>query len=126
MTSPFPSLGVVHTTISLVPVLAGLYSFARYRSIEPATRSGRVYLAGLTLSVFTAFGLSSTGGFNPGHPVGIPAFLTAFGACSSAPVPAGAVAAVLGNVRTKFQLHPAARSWHCRNADPLAGSTSIG
>lgn len=79
MTSPLSFLGVVHTAISLVPVLAGLYSFARYRSIEPATRSGKVYLAGLALSVFTAFGLSTTGGFNPGHAVGILALLAAFG-----------------------------------------------
>ena len=79
MTSPLSILGVIHTAISLVPVLTGLYSFARYQSIEPATRSGRVYLVGLALSVFTAFGLSSTGGFNPGHAVGILALLAAFG-----------------------------------------------
>jgi hypothetical protein len=126
MTSPLSFLGVVHTAISLVPVVAGLYSFARYDSIEPATRSGRVYLAGLALSVFTASGLSITGGFNPGHAVGILALLTAYGSCASAPIPAGAVAAVPGNVRTKFQLLPAARSWHCRNANPLVGSASIG
>lgn len=29
MTSPLSLIGVVHTTISLVPALAGLYSFAR-------------------------------------------------------------------------------------------------
>lgn len=79
MTSALSSIGVVHTAISLVPVLAGLYSFARYRSIDPATRAGRVYLVGLALSVITAFGLSSTGGFNPGHALGILALLAAFG-----------------------------------------------
>lgn len=79
MTSPLSHIGVVHTAISLIPIVAGLYSFVRYRLIDPATRSGRVYLVGLTLSVLTAFGLSSTGGFNPGHAVGILALLAALG-----------------------------------------------
>lgn len=79
MTTALSLIGVVHTAISLVPVAAGLYGFARYRAIDPATRSGRVYLVGLALSVLTAFGLSSTGGFNPGHALGILALLAAFG-----------------------------------------------
>lgn len=79
MPHPLSLLGVVHTAISLVPVVAGFYSLARYRSIEPATRSGKVYLTGLALSVLTSFGLSSTGGINPGHVLGILALLAAFG-----------------------------------------------
>jgi len=79
MAHPLSLLGVAHTVISLVPVVAGLYGFARYRTIEPSTRSGRIYLAGLALSVFTSFGLSSTGGFNPGHALGILALLAGFG-----------------------------------------------
>ncbi|KGH28553.1 hypothetical protein [Comamonas testosteroni] len=79
MTSPLSLLGLIHTCVSLIPVVAGLYSFVRHQSIEPASRSGRIYLAGLMVSVLTAFGLSSTGGFNPGHAVGILALLAAFG-----------------------------------------------
>lgn len=79
MTHSLSLLGAVHTAISLIPVVAGLYGFARYRMIEPATRSGRVYLAGLAISVFTSFGLSSTGGFGPAHALGILALLAAFG-----------------------------------------------
>ena len=79
MTHPLSLLGAIHTTLSLIPVAAGFYGFARHRAIEPATRSGRIYLAGLAVSVFTAFGLSSTGGFNPGHAVGILALLAAIG-----------------------------------------------
>jgi uncharacterized membrane protein len=75
MTSPLSLLGAVHTAISLVPVAAGLYSFVRHGAIEPATASGRVYLVGLVLSVLTSFGLSSTGGFNPGHALGILALM---------------------------------------------------
>lgn len=79
MPNPLSVLGIVHTAISLVPVVAGLYSFAKYRSIQPATRSGKVYLGGLLLAVLTAFGLSSTGGFNPGHALGILALLAVSG-----------------------------------------------
>ncbi|RQP21525.1 hypothetical protein [Piscinibacter terrae] len=75
MAHPLSSFGALHTVISLVPVIAGLYSFMRSGKIDPATRSGKTYLIGLALSVFTAFGLSSTGGFNPGHALGILALL---------------------------------------------------
>lgn len=76
MPHPLSSLGVVHTLISLVPFAAGIHGFVRYRGIDSATRSGKIYLAGLALSVFTSFGLSSTGGFNPGHALGILALLS--------------------------------------------------
>jgi len=80
MPHPLSTLGAVHTAISLVPFAAGLYSFVRYHSIDPARRSGRVYLGGLALSVLTSFGLSSTGGFNAGHALGILALLAMTGA----------------------------------------------
>ncbi|WP_370540191.1 hypothetical protein [Advenella sp. FME57] len=48
---------------------------ARYRRIDSTVRSGKVYLIGLVLSVVTAFGLSSSGGFNVGHALGILALL---------------------------------------------------
>jgi hypothetical protein len=76
---PLSSLGIVHTAISLVPVVAGLFAFARHRAVKPKTRSGMVYLVGLTVSVLTSFGLSSTGHFNAGHALGILALLAAFG-----------------------------------------------
>jgi len=80
MRPPLSTLGIVHTAISLLPLVAGLYAFARHGRIDPATRAGRVYLAGLVLSVLTAFGLSSTGGFNAGHALGIVALLAMGGA----------------------------------------------
>ncbi|EJE50245.1 hypothetical protein PMI14_05161 [Acidovorax sp. CF316] len=80
MPNPLSLLGIAHTAISLVPLGAALYSFARFGGIDPATRPGRVYLVGLVLSVLTAFGLSSTGGFNAGHALGILALLAVFGA----------------------------------------------
>lgn len=79
MLHPLSTLGIAHTLISLAPVVAGLYGFVRYRRIETVARSGKVYLAGLALAVFTSFGLSSTGGVNPGHILGVLALLAAFG-----------------------------------------------
>jgi hypothetical protein len=79
MAHPISSLGAVHTVISVLPLVVGLYGFRRYGFIEPKTQSGRIYLAGLTLSVITSFGLSSTGGFNAGHALGILALAGAFG-----------------------------------------------
>ncbi|MFL6626841.1 MAG: hypothetical protein ACJ8IK_23340 [Burkholderiaceae bacterium] len=80
MPHPLSTLGIAHTAISLVPLVAGMASFARHRRIDPASTSGRVYLAGLVASVLTSFGLSSTGGFNPGHALGILALLAVGGA----------------------------------------------
>ncbi len=80
MPNSLSTLGIAHTAISLVPLVAGLAAFARHGAIQPGTRTGRVYLGGLVLSVLTAFGLSSTGGFNPGHALGILALLAIAGA----------------------------------------------
>ncbi|MFY0478511.1 hypothetical protein [Achromobacter marplatensis] len=80
MPHPISALGAAHTLISLVPATVGLYSFARYRGIDSATRSGKIYLAGLLVAVLTSFGLSSTGGFNAGHALGILALLSVSGA----------------------------------------------
>ena len=79
MPHPVSSLGAVHTLVSLLTVAAGLYSFARYRGIDGKTRSARIYVAGMVASVFTSFGLSSTGGFNVGHALGIVALLATLG-----------------------------------------------
>ncbi|MBZ5795688.1 hypothetical protein K8353_36755 [Burkholderia contaminans] len=75
MPHPISSLGAVHTIVSLVTVAAGLYSFAQFRRIDSTTRSAKIYVAGMVVSVFTSFGLSSTGGFNVGHALGILALL---------------------------------------------------
>lgn len=79
MAHPLSFIGIVHTVVSTLPVVAGVYGFARQGAIEPRTRAGVVYLVGLALSVLTAFALSSTGGFNAGHALGIVALLAASG-----------------------------------------------
>ncbi|HET7792877.1 MAG TPA: hypothetical protein VFL64_05795 [Rhizobacter sp.] len=78
MPNSLSTLGVAHTLISLLPLVAGLYGFARFGRIHAGKTSGRLYLAGLALSVVTSFGLSSTGGLNPGHVLGALALAAAF------------------------------------------------
>ena len=79
MPHPISALGAGHTLVSLVTFAAGLYSFARYQKIDNATRAARIYVAGMVISVFTSFGLSSTGGFNAGHALGILALIAISG-----------------------------------------------
>lgn len=71
MPHPLSTLGAVHTLLSLVPLIAGLLAFARHGRIDPASGLGKIYWAGMIASVVTTFGLSSTGGFNPGHALGL-------------------------------------------------------
>lgn len=78
MQSHLSPLGIAHTLISLPPIVAALYSFARHGRIDASRLAGRIYLFGLTLSVLTSFGLSSTGGLNPGHVLGALALAAAF------------------------------------------------
>lgn len=80
MPHPISALGAFHTVVSVATFAAGLYCFARHSKIDAGTRSGHVYLAGMLVSVATSFGLSSTGGFNAGHALGIVALVAILGA----------------------------------------------
>lgn len=80
MPHPISELGVVHTIFSVAAAVAGFYNLYRYRQFTIANRSGKSYLALLVISVVTSFGLSSTGGFNVGHALGIFALLAVTGA----------------------------------------------
>lgn len=71
MSHPLSAFGAFHTALSLVPVVAGLVALKRHGKIDPGTGAGKVYWIGMVASVLTAFGLSSTGGFNPGHALGL-------------------------------------------------------
>ena len=76
MASHLSTLGIVHTALSLIPVVTGIWCFARDRKINPSTSLGKTYLAGLTASVVTSFGLNW---FNAGHALGIVSLIAAFG-----------------------------------------------
>lgn len=71
MPHPMSAIGIVHTVLSLIPVAAGLLAFKRYGKIDPLSRIGKLYWLGMLTSVLTAFFLSSTGGLNPGHALGV-------------------------------------------------------
>jgi len=65
------SLGVVHTAISLVAVVAGLIALVRDKRISPDTRLGRIYLWTTVLTCLTGFGIFQHGGFGKPHALGI-------------------------------------------------------
>jgi hypothetical protein len=71
MSHPLSAFGAFHTALSLVPLVAGLVALKRYGKIDPGTGVGKAYWIGMVASVVTSFGLSSTGGFNPGHALGL-------------------------------------------------------
>jgi hypothetical protein len=71
MTDSMSVLGILHTMLSMVPVIAGAYGFLRYGRIDPNSQAGRWYIYGMLASIISTLGLSSTGGFNSGHALGI-------------------------------------------------------
>lgn len=71
MANSMSALGIIHTMLSMVPVIIGAYAFFRYGRIDPDKQVGRWYQYGMLASVVTAFGLSSTGGLNSGHALGL-------------------------------------------------------
>lgn len=71
MPSSLSTLGLIHTTISVAPVLLGGYALATRGAISPDERLGRAYIATMLASIVTSFGLSSTGSIGPGHVLGI-------------------------------------------------------
>src|ERR1700674_5573539 len=65
------TLGVVHTALSLVAVVAAIAALVRYKEISPRQRIGQVYIVATILTCLTAFGISQHGGFGPPHALGI-------------------------------------------------------
>jgi len=65
------SLGVVHTALSLVALIAGFASLVQYKRIAPRTTLGRVYIGSTVLVCLTGFGIFQHGGFGKPHMLGI-------------------------------------------------------
>lgn len=61
------NLGIFHTTIGVIPIGAALTSFVKFTKINLAALSGKIYLYGTLITSLTALGISTHGGFNPGH-----------------------------------------------------------
>ena len=65
------SLGVVHTLLSLIALVAGFWSLVQYKRIAPQTRLGQVYIWSTVLVCLTGFGIFQHGGFGKPHMLGI-------------------------------------------------------
>ena len=65
------SLGIVHTAISLIAVIAGLIALFRYQEITLRTGLGRVFVWTTVLTCLTGFGIFQHGGFGKPHALGI-------------------------------------------------------
>lgn len=61
------SLGIFHTIIGIIAIIAALVSFVKHGKINLAALSGKVYFYGTVITSITALGLSKHGGFNAGH-----------------------------------------------------------
>ncbi len=64
-------LGIFHTALSVVAVVAGLIALLRDGRISPANPVGRVYIISTVITCLTAFGIFQHGGFNKAHALGI-------------------------------------------------------
>jgi hypothetical protein len=71
MAASFSPMGILHTAISLIPVFVGAWALLRDGRIDPRAGIGKVYLWAMLASIFSAAGLSSTGGFNEAHALGV-------------------------------------------------------
>lgn len=65
------NLGIIHTAIGLVAVLAGLMAFFRDKEISPRTTLGKTYLWSTVLTCLTSFGIFQHGGFGVPHALGV-------------------------------------------------------
>lgn len=64
-------LGIIHTALGLIAVVAGIISFFRYKEISSGTRLGMIYIVMTILTCLTGFGIFQRGGFNIAHVLGI-------------------------------------------------------
>lgn len=61
------NLGIFHTIIGVIAIIAAIVSYIQYRKINVAALSGKIYFYGTVVTALTALGISKHGGFNPGH-----------------------------------------------------------
>ena len=64
-------LGVVHTAISLVAVIAGVIALVRDGRISSGNGLGKLYVITTALTCLTGFGIFQHGGFGKPHMLGI-------------------------------------------------------
>lgn len=60
-------LGIFHTIIGIVAIVAAIISFVRFGKIDLTQLSGKIYFYTTAVTALTALGISKHGGFNAGH-----------------------------------------------------------
>ncbi|MBC3920535.1 hypothetical protein H8L32_23930 [Undibacterium sp. CY18W] len=65
------TLGLIHTLISLIAVIAGIVAFVRDGRIKPDGLTGQVYIWATVVTCLTGFGIFAHGGFGKPHALGI-------------------------------------------------------
>jgi len=65
------SLGVIHTAISLVALLSGIYALVRDHEITSANTLGKAYILTTVRTCITGFGIFQHGGFGKPHALGV-------------------------------------------------------
>lgn len=60
------SLGIFHTLIGFIAIVAAIVSYIRYSKINLAHSTGKIYWYGTVITSITSLGLLKHG-FNPGH-----------------------------------------------------------
>lgn len=64
-------LGIIHTAISILAIIAGIIALARYGKMNMATSPGRAYIWLTTLTCITGFPIMKLGHPTAGHYLGI-------------------------------------------------------
>jgi len=60
-------LGIFHTIIGIVAIIAGVMGFIKNGKIDLSKLTGKIYFYCTLVASLTALGLSSVRGINPGH-----------------------------------------------------------
>jgi predicted acyltransferase len=61
------ALGIFHTIIGIIAIVAAVISFVKKGKIDLSINAGRIYFWTTIVASLTALGISKRGGFNGGH-----------------------------------------------------------
>jgi hypothetical protein len=64
-------LGIIHTAISILALVAAFVALFQTGIIDPVQRAGRAYVILTVIACLTAFPIMRTGHFGPGHVLGV-------------------------------------------------------
>lgn len=65
------ALGIFHTLIGIIAIVAAIVSLVRFGRINLTHSTGKIYYYFTLITSLTALGISKHGGFNPGHALSI-------------------------------------------------------